>query len=128
MKTSDILEYIESRLKVTHHDGTEQNDAYWKLTHPDDKEDVKPRAIRLSGEAMQQFRKAGERLGYIKPTSAGKGMSETVEQIALSLTIILDALDTADTDDMPAGILKSGINPQTAEMLYKAVSIIKKEA
>lgn len=128
MKTNDILQQIQDSLKVKRSDGDYQYDAYASLTHPSIKGDRKPRAIRLSDEAMQQFRIAGERLGFIKEHSAGKGMSETVEQIALSLPVILDALDTVDTEEMPAGMLKSGIDQRTAEMLYKAVAIIRKEA
>lgn len=124
MKTSDILNEIRDRTSLSRKDGSTQNNAYECLLHPESKDDVKPRSIRLSGDAMAQFRVAGERLGFISSGKSSVGMSEAVEQIALCLPIILDALETVDVEDMPIGLLKSGMDERTAKLLYRALVII----
>lgn len=73
---------------------------------------------------MAQFRVAGERLGFISSTKSSVGMSEAVEQIALCLPIIIDALDTVSVEDMPIGLLNSGMDERTAKLLYRALVII----
>ena len=128
LKTSDILSEIKDRVSVARKNGSTQSNAYDSLLHPESKDDVKPRSIRLSGDAMAQFRVAGERLGFISSAKSSVGMSEAVEQIALCLPVIIDALETVSVDDMPIGLLKSGMDERTAKLLYRALVIIHQSA